>query len=429
MINLKTISSKLIVSTFMILAMITLSNCKKGCTDSEATNYSSKNKRDDGSCRYQSELLSFEYSVLSCGAPFTIEIEALFKTFEKVPDMIQTVTVYVDGSKQIVEDLDDSGYLNSFLLVNSAGNHEIKFEISNEDGSFEYIKNISLNSQYSPVASFSYSGSNYNCMNFGKVDFTNNSIYASAFTWDFGDGTTSSLKEGTHYYSAPGIYQVSLTAQCIGAGAASDVISTTITVSNTSASAQFSMQAVNNNYHSPSNVTFTSNYYSGASYAWYIDNNYVGNDYWLNYTFTNTGQRSVRLEVTCGGSTISSTSSVQIDAAYTHVNVTKVRFWYPSGYYNNLYYEHYLDGNFDNASALYGVGSNYTYAEWTGPSIQYFNSVGLSRYNISDFDGSNNTLLKYYYFSPDQLKDDYYPTVLNWNGSGGFDFQLLLSYY
>ncbi len=55
-----------------------------------------------------------------------------------------------------------------------------------------------------PFASFSYSSLGTN------VQFTNHSINAVNYTWDFGDGNTSSLFSPIHQYSQSGAYQVSL---------------------------------------------------------------------------------------------------------------------------------------------------------------------------------------------------------------------------
>ena len=55
-----------------------------------------------------------------------------------------------------------------------------------------------------PTADFIFGGNNL------TVDFTNNSINATDYLWDFGDGNTSTEENPVHIYSSPGTYQVSL---------------------------------------------------------------------------------------------------------------------------------------------------------------------------------------------------------------------------
>ncbi|MCX2742748.1 PKD domain-containing protein [Mangrovivirga sp. M17] len=60
---------------------------------------------------------------------------------------------------------------------------------------------------YEPVsADFSYATSGLD------VTFTNNSLNATTYQWDFGDGNTSTAENPTHSYAADGTYTVTLTA-------------------------------------------------------------------------------------------------------------------------------------------------------------------------------------------------------------------------
>lgn len=61
-----------------------------------------------------------------------------------------------------------------------------------------------------PVASFQFDVSE---TNFLEVSFTNFSKNATSYTWDFGDGETSSEENPTHVYDATGSYTVKLTAE------------------------------------------------------------------------------------------------------------------------------------------------------------------------------------------------------------------------
>ncbi len=80
-----------------------------------------------------------------------------------------------------------------------------------------------------PVADFSLSG------NLNAVVFGNASRNATAYYWDFGDGTTSEEQNPTHTYSTAGEYTVTLVAQrhCMY-----DTVTTTIRVNQSSVSIQ-----------------------------------------------------------------------------------------------------------------------------------------------------------------------------------------------
>ena len=59
-----------------------------------------------------------------------------------------------------------------------------------------------------PTAFFEES---YNCDDYLRVNFSDNSQGADQFFWDFGDGTTSILQNPIHYFPLRGIYNVTLT--------------------------------------------------------------------------------------------------------------------------------------------------------------------------------------------------------------------------
>lgn len=59
-----------------------------------------------------------------------------------------------------------------------------------------------------PIASFSI---NRDCDDKYTVNFTDKSIGATGWSWEFGDGTTSTQQSPSHMYATPGTYQVTLT--------------------------------------------------------------------------------------------------------------------------------------------------------------------------------------------------------------------------
>jgi PKD repeat protein len=62
---------------------------------------------------------------------------------------------------------------------------------------------------YNPVAGFTYE---VNEVNVKEVSFTNKSVYATSYSWDFGDGATSTEENPTHVYEETDTYAVVLTA-------------------------------------------------------------------------------------------------------------------------------------------------------------------------------------------------------------------------
>jgi len=69
---------------------------------------------------------------------------------------------------------------------------------------YDSLKNWHIG-EYDPLANFTYSISNGN-----QVDFTNSSLNATNFNWNFGDGGTSISNNPTHTYLIKGTYKVQL---------------------------------------------------------------------------------------------------------------------------------------------------------------------------------------------------------------------------
>ncbi len=75
-----------------------------------------------------------------------------------------------------------------------------------------YIDNVKVLERSSVSAPTGEYSAEANATNFLEYTFTNSSINASSFQWNFGDGNTSTEKSPTHTYATPGVYNVVLTA-------------------------------------------------------------------------------------------------------------------------------------------------------------------------------------------------------------------------
>ncbi len=112
-----------------------------------------------------------------------------------------------------------------------------------------------------PVASFTVNDSVGTCPPL-IVNFTNTSINYISFVWDFGDGSTSTANNPSHFYNSAGVYIATLTVTA--AGGCTSVRSMTITVSGPSGSFSYT----NPGSCAPTVVQFTSISQNTNSYVW-----------------------------------------------------------------------------------------------------------------------------------------------------------------
>lgn len=95
--------------------------------------------------------------------------------------------------------------------VAGVGTHTITATYSNGTCSATATQTITVNP--APVASFNYSA------NGSTVVFSNASVNASSYSWDFGDGQTTTATNPSHTYGANGSYDITLIASSNGCGA------------------------------------------------------------------------------------------------------------------------------------------------------------------------------------------------------------------
>ena len=89
-----------------------------------------------------------------------------------------------------------------------SGAANITLDVTPPGGPTQTIS-VCVDVQLSPTANFTSPG--YTCLN-SPISFTNLSLNADDYHWDFGDGNYSSLEHPTHTYSSPGTYTVVLCA-------------------------------------------------------------------------------------------------------------------------------------------------------------------------------------------------------------------------
>lgn len=112
---------------------------------------------------------------------------------------------------------------NPVYIYATAGHYTVTLTASNSAGSDSSSQVVAIDAGQPPVSLFSFTTTGRQ-VNF--VDKSTNS--PQAWIWNFGDSTSSNMRNPVHVYAAPGAYTVSLTAMN---GAGYDVSSQVVTIS------------------------------------------------------------------------------------------------------------------------------------------------------------------------------------------------------
>ena len=117
------------------------------------------------------------------------------------------------GSITVNDQSDPDSYVGEKVSFNSGSSSEVAIYFFNE-GSVEarlddFSLDIGQEGAVPPSASFSVAQSEEN---FLEYTFTNGSLNAESYVWDFGDGNTSTEESPTHVYATADNYTITLTA-------------------------------------------------------------------------------------------------------------------------------------------------------------------------------------------------------------------------
>jgi PKD repeat protein len=96
---------------------------------------------------------------------------------------------------------------NPTVVFNDAGDYSVILEASNGNGA-------NMDIQLSYISVIAEPDVNFDTGSNGlEVNFNNKTLYGDTFTWDFGDGSTSTMTNPSHVYAENGTYTVTLTAE------------------------------------------------------------------------------------------------------------------------------------------------------------------------------------------------------------------------
>ncbi len=108
---------------------------------------------------------------------------------------------------------------NPVHIYSSEGVYSVSLSITDIYGCGDYISKTNYIKIANPKANFAVSDTAGNCPPL-VVNFTNTATNYSSCTWNFGDGTTSSSLNPSHFYATPGTFKAVLTVK--GPGGCTD---------------------------------------------------------------------------------------------------------------------------------------------------------------------------------------------------------------
>lgn len=126
--------------------------------------------------------------------------------------------------------ISDNTANNPYVVFASSGTYNVTLVANGPGGTDQINQNVTVTVNPGPIASATPNNTTVNLPN-AIVSFTNSSSNASAYTWDFGDGNTSTDQNPWNLYGSIGTYDVTLVA--INSGCSNDTIHFTINVEDT----------------------------------------------------------------------------------------------------------------------------------------------------------------------------------------------------
>ncbi len=185
----------------------------------------------------------------------------------------------------------------------TAGTYTVKLKITSTNGCLDSTTNT-VTIHPKPVADFSAA----NVCNGFTSTFTNNSTGASTYSWDFGNGNTSTTASPTYTYPTAGTYNVTLTATT--SNGCTHAVTKSYTV-NVSPKANFS----GSNVCLGSSITFSNSSTGAATNSWNFGDATTSTAAAPTKTYATSGNFTVKLVVTnTFGCKDSTTKSVTIFA-------------------------------------------------------------------------------------------------------------------
>ncbi len=179
-----------------------------------------------------------------------------------------------------VHEYQDTGYFDVKLIVCNAGCCD----------SIRFTRYIHISP---PIANFIAS---FECQNKLNKRFTDLSLGADEWHWDFGDGATSTLQHPVHTYAGPGVYTVVLWVKNNSTGCEHTKTSILNIIDE---KADFMVSSDTVCKYTPVLFTATGNNVTNiSSYLWDFGDGYAASNSPTTYSYTQSGNYSIRLIIT-----------------------------------------------------------------------------------------------------------------------------------
>lgn len=169
-------------------------------------------------------------------------------------------------------------------IYSQPGIYNVKVTVSNGDGCMDSVTIKNIAKAIQPVSKYTISDSFSTCPPLA-VHFSDSSSNAVSRVWDFGDGTTTTSQNPSHFYTLPGTYITRLTVT--GAGGCSHQTEKKITILGPKGTLDYD----NIKICKSRKVNFTAHTSEAVSYIWDFNDGstIIGTDSIVSHTYINPG--------------------------------------------------------------------------------------------------------------------------------------------
>jgi hypothetical protein len=257
-------------------------------------------------------------------------------------------------------------------------------------------------------------------------------INRESFSWDFGDGHSSSDANPIHMYDSAGIYTVVLT---VSNPNGSDTKRLTFKLEESyPLTSFFEDRATNKNYRAPSQILFENLSRYSSNFFWEFGDGTTSTDKNPTYVYSSPGRYKVKLHAVCQGDTNIFEKDLDILGAPRTMEIAQVKLWLDPSFSidtlndPSLGLDPYVELLYNNQP----TGSAETFFDVRGFPISWFLPADLfsGRFEVNNLNYSPSEeikfeiwddeavgpheLITFFYINTIDWQDDFYPEILEW---------------